>query len=308
MPRIAWAISLSTLAGGVACSLSLDADRVQCKRQEDCSGHGLDARAICIAGVCSEPAVVVEIDAGDAEAPDARTEDPVWGCLDDLPPAIEPDPTVPVRSLARFYAILNSTPLAGLPVKACLPTDLTCAEPLGASVTGANGFVAFDLYHGFTGYLDISPSAEEPDIMPSVFYVQPIPDKNVPASEERPPGANLVKHSEFAFLSGSVGKEVKQEYGHLLFGALNCQSAFVANTIGRAEPISVDTFTIYTDAAGTPSLTAGKTTDSGQGGYINLPPGMVTVTLNRDDGRRIATREVLIRKGSITYALIGPRR
>lgn len=272
-------------------------------------GRGLGGQAVCVARVCTEP-VERSRDAGavdaDVEGVDALVADPVWGCLDNVAPPAEPEPATPVRFLTRFQGILSTAPLVGLPVKACLATDLACAQPYASTITTDAGVAAFTLYHGFLGYVDVAPSDDNPDIIPALYYVRPVPDKKVVVSEELVPTANLVKNAEFAFLTNSIGKQVKTQYGHLFFGALNCQGRFAANAVLRAEPISSDTFTYYTDAAGTPSITQDKTTESGNGGYINLPPGEVTVTLRLDNGRRIGEHKVVIRKGTITYLPVGP--
>lgn len=305
-PGAAALLSLSLAVGAVACSLATGADRVQCKSNADCIQRGDGTASICQQQVCtsvspSEAELVV-----DGGGRDAREDDPVWGCLGNVPPSPTPDPSTPVGFYTRFQGILTASAMVDLPVKACLLSDENCVTPFATGATDAQGIAGFQLYEGFRGYLEIAPSASDPNVMPAIHFVQPVPSKAVAVSAERPPALNLVTKTEFAYLSGSVSKEVDPEYGHLFFGAVDCQGLFAAEATLRPDTIGANTFSYYTDSAGTPSLTQGKTTVSGNGGYINLPPGKIHVVLSRVNGQRVGEQDVIIRKGTISYLFIGP--
>ncbi|HVH45429.1 MAG TPA: hypothetical protein VM925_23910 [Labilithrix sp.] len=303
-------LTACTFGVAAACSLAVDADRTQCSKNADCLGRGgLSSKAICVAKVCTEPlATVVEEDAG-ADA-DAAPVDKTWGCLGNLPELPVEEPDVPVERYLRFSSIISTKPLVGLPVKACLVTDETCAQPYAGTPkeTDAAGLLSVTLYSGFRGYFDITPAGDYANLMPAIYYVLPIPDKNYAVTADRSPSIALFTKNELEFAVASVGKALKEEYGHLIFGIMDCSPGLVADVVVRAEPISNQTFTFYTDGTGVPSITQSKTSQNGNGGFVNLPAGKVKMRATLESGRFVGERELLIRPGTITYLIFGPTK
>ncbi|HVH44678.1 MAG TPA: hypothetical protein VM925_20135 [Labilithrix sp.] len=287
-----------------ACTFVMNADRIQCVSNKDCAGRGLPANARCQVGVCVVPPPVIQ-DSATIDVPDAPL-DPTWGCLGNMPPVPFPDKSTPVHFRARFEGLLTQLPLDALPVKACTLLDLGCAQPVdGPRDTDAEGVIDMVVHHGFRGYLDIGATEAHSDLMPSLLYALPVPNKTV-APQDPPPVWNLLTKNEFEFAAGSVGKTLNPSFGHLFFAAVDCQGITAVGATLQAETITAETFTYYTDAQGTPSITQARTSQSGNGGFLNLPVGTVTVRLSREDGELIGSHNVIIRAGSITYMLFGP--
>ncbi|HVH44679.1 MAG TPA: hypothetical protein VM925_20140 [Labilithrix sp.] len=302
---------MCTLSGVVACSFVVGYDREQCITNTDCLNRGLSARAICVDQVCTEPPVTPPTDAAKVEV-DAPPEDPVWGCLGRVPPLPNVERTVPVHFVAQFQTLAGD-PLAGLSVKVCNQLDVQCAAPHEGTpqLTNSEGLLDVTVYSGYRGYLDVETELDGgafSTFMPSVSYIQPIPDKAKP-----PPGdagarfpTRLLTKEEVKYYAVVAGEEAKDEYGHLLYTAFDCQGNLAADVVLKAETVTADSAIFYIDEEGNPSLTQGKTGRSGAGGYLNLPSGSVGMTLSRSNGARIAQQNVIMRPGTITYTLFEP--
>lgn len=291
-------IASASLFAFVACSLYVDTDRNQCSRDEECHGRGgLPGSAVCVLGACSEAPV-----SADSGVVDALPEDPVWGCLGKAPPLAASEPAAPVDYRVGFINVVSRGELSELGLKACASSDRDCKAPLAGSETktGTDGIATVRVHSGFRGFLEIGTSPDIEDLVPSLLYVQPVPDKARP--EGYPTDIwGLVTKSSFAFIAASADKEVKKGYGHVFFHASDCSGKPASGVTVRAEPIAADTFIYYLDAAGSPGLTQTSTEDLGIGGYLNLPPGTTTLTYTRFDGARIGSDEVIVREDQITY-------
>lgn len=103
-----------------------------------------------------------------------------------------------------------------------------------------------------------------------------------------------------------MGRTIGEQYGHFFFNAVDCQGNAAAKVVVQASAITVDTFNYYVDTFGTPSLTRTSTSETGRGGYINLPAGPSDFTLLRDTGGIIGPQHIVIRPGSITYMHFTP--
>ncbi|HVH41649.1 MAG TPA: hypothetical protein VM925_04880 [Labilithrix sp.] len=295
---------IPVIASIAACTVVIHSDRAQCSGNEDCVGRGLSANAVCLVGVCAEPDPVAA-DEVDAAVEDSGPADPIWGCIGKVPPALAPDPSVPVTFRARYVGLISSSAMSGLTIKPCEVKDATCAGFTGTPfLTNDNGQVDVPLHNGFRGYLEIGPSEQVPNLMPTLSYIQPVPDKN--NMPEKPFTWVLLTKSDLDFLVANSQKAVNPELGHIIYGTRNCQYVRPPNTRVRAEPIAADTFAFYTDPSGLPSLTQGKTSVSGNGGFINMPPGYVTVHFSTENGDDVGAFEVLVRAGTITQLVFGP--
>lgn len=296
---------LPILGGALACSLVVDAGREQCAADADCVGHYPGLSAVCAGGECR--AVTGGAGAGDGAPP--APEDPVWGCLGNVPPppAEETVPSVTIR--AAFFSLITNAYLPGLSAKACSNLDQACATPVPGTLTQTDdaGVATMQVPHGFRGYIDVVPSTDA--LVPVIRPILPVPDTSVTDETttfaERSP---MFTWFDFTALAESVGKKANPEYGHFFFTAVDCSGNNAANAIMLAEAraLTNDTFTYYTDAAGLPSITPRQTTSSGHGGFVNVSPGSATFTLMLDDGRRVGTETVVIRPGTITIVRFRP--
>jgi hypothetical protein len=287
-------------AGLLACSLVVQAEREQCTKDADCLAHA--PNAICVAHVCQPAVAPVEAGAPDAATtdPDATTTDP-WGCLGHVVTQNE-DHTAPVDFQFTFLDIAGN-PLPDVSAKLCRFLDFGCQTPIGGPyVSDGQGTVTLPLYIGFRGYLDIAPTEAHPDLLPSIFYL-PILDARFAATPHI--SATLGSTVQLNYITQQAGKPANPALGHIVYIACDCQPAVAADVTAQADPVVAETYPFYFDTNGVPSATQGKTAAMGTGGFINLTPGVVTLSYDHD-GQRIGSQNVIIRQGSMSYVVAAP--
>lgn len=298
----------SALVGGAlaACTLVGDADRVQCNVDADCTNHGIGPDAKCVARACAvaPPAP----DASVAEIAPVPV-DPIWGCTGAAySPAVE-EPNVPFTIRPEFFGPFDQAPIAGVGVKACAETDDACKSPLPDTIATSDerGAVETPLYAGFRGYLDFTPPAG-PGIppLPTIAYFLAV-DKNRPTVNPFRP-MPLYSKPIIEIIVSENSRPLRSDLGIVLYTVFDCANQFASDVQVRVDPITADTFSFYTDDIGTPSITQQQTSSEGTGGFINLPPGRVTLTAARASGGPVATIEVVIRSGTVTDVLFDPHR
>lgn len=293
------------VAGLASCTLIMDADRRQCATNDDCVRGSGRANEICATGVCEAVASpLAETDA----ASDSEPEDPAWACLNrtgTLPPE---ELGVPVPLYRRYVGAVNPAPVEGLSVKACRYDDDTCARPVGVPVvTDATGFIETPVFAGFRGYLELTASeATSSAIMPTLSFISAIDKARPPVNP--PVAVPLFTRDDMDFIVGTVARKVNPQLGIFLFTVRNCEGKPVQGAQVRVEPIAADTFGFYTDATGTPGLTQQATSPDGSGGFVNLPPGRVTITVSRASGAVGWSSDLLIRADTISDTFIDPQR
>ncbi|HVH42041.1 MAG TPA: hypothetical protein VM925_06845 [Labilithrix sp.] len=306
-----WALrsgAMAMLAGIVACSIVIHADREQCARKEDCLGHGLSANAMCVESVCMIPDASAPIDTGGPEPDvDSGPVDPRWACIGNVAKGPSREPNVPVHYLARFELFADAGPLVGLPVSACNNTDSLCAAPIDGTpvLTDSAGFADFNLFSGFLGFFQMGAYDGGPaDLMDHIHYVLPQPDADAGPPVEQ--SVVMFTSSQLTAFAAGFAKEVKPELGHIFFTAIDCQGNPAADLTLKSDTVTASTFLTYSDADGTATLTQGKTSARGTGAVVNLPLGAISMTLSRETGQQLGRRNVLVQKGKVTTILLGP--
>lgn len=241
------------------------------------------------------------VDGGASACHDAGPSDPRWGCLGAVQAEVE-DPAAPLEVPFTFSDLGGNT-LPNISVKLCRFIDVDCQSPMGAPyVSDAEGTVRLPLYRGFRGYLDIAPSEEHPELLPTVFYVPVI---NAQRANDPQFFVTLGSTLQLTSITQQAGKPTNPAFGHLVFIAYDCLTAPAAEVAARTDPRTEETYAFYFDSSGVPSTTQEKTAASGQGGVINLAPGVVVLSYDRD-GQRIGSQNVIIRRGGMTYVTADP--
>ena len=269
--------------GAAACSVVLDAPKVQCASDRDCTARGPTfAGAVCVQGFCQSPT-------------SAR-----WACLGQ-PAARPPASGGEVAVTMEFYdSVRTDQAVRGIEVRPCARLDVTCTAPLGAAVASDNdGRATVTVPSGFDGYLEM----KGPGVVPGLFFFSPAPTA---AATYR---IALVTPESFAGLAQAVGASLDPAQGHAFLFALDCARTFGTFADGvsyEAEPVGDATRAFYLRDR-LPSTSATTTDPGGVGGFANLPPGVVSLR-----GRVAATGDatgsvgLLIRAGTISYAPIVP--
>lgn len=267
-------VLLLTGLASVSCSVLVDKNRVQCHSNDDCAAFA--AGAVCVDGVCQA--------------------DPVWGCLGHvtLPPAASGQFTATIH----LRDLITGAPIPGVSGRVCEKLDVTCQMPLGAEVTaGDSGDLRLPVPGGFAGYVEM----RAPDKMPGIYFFNPPVD-----ADREVPAVPLLDQNLVAQLAMLNGRDLSADRGHVLLGGYDCQhmpAQGMRLATDDADATSSDFYVVNN----VPKAGAMATDSSGRGGFINLKPGIVTLTASLlADSRKIATVSLYVRAGTITYTSIVP--
>ncbi len=269
------------LAGG--CSLILDSERSQCEVDADCEALGLENTT------CDDNNVCVPV------------VDTTWGCVGNV--QWDMATSDPLVMNARLRRLSDESPVEGATAMLCGPLDTDCVSPLDTMVSDSNGVISGTAYYGFRGYTLIEPPTSYPNMAPAILWASPPRFDEVPAEDIQP--IHLTAVDEVAGISIILGVSINPEAGHIFGLTSDCNAAPVGNVTLRADVIGTDTQQYYFDGS-VPSKTATETGPDGFGGFINLPPGLVTITATSLDVGLVGSVTVLIKPGHITYLGIGP--
>jgi hypothetical protein len=94
--------------------------------------------------------------------------------------------------------------------------------------------------------------------------------------------------------------------GLALFSIQDCNGAFSPGVAFEAHEADAAT-TRYYDLDGLPAVPAAMTGPDGSGGFLNAPPGPLSVEARLPDGAvPLASASVWVRPGFISYGLLRP--
>lgn len=282
----------------VACSLALEAEETQCSTDADCSARGFTG-ATCEDSVCKAP---VTTDAGaDSDASDAPS-DPKWGCIGKITWA-SPDTSASITLVSRFLKLVGETPIADMDVRACARLDVNCSQPVATAKTDSDGKATMKLFKGFDGYTLAAPPASFPEMMPAILLNVPPPTEDELEPSEP---VHLTSKGEINAIGALVQKQLEPGMGHVFGLALDCQGKPTAGVTLKVDTVSPSTIGYYVASSGLPSATLGETSARGEAGYLNLPPGYVTITATSVDKGKVGSVTALIKPDHITYVPLPP--
>jgi hypothetical protein len=310
---------------GVACSLLVPLNAVQCSTDGDCLARGAAfAGAVCVSHVCTSPGSDggpsdggSQDGPGEAEAA-VDTSGP-WGCLAFPPGASDPDATVAV-TLTLFdpiqpytlggsvdggndLTILQAAPEPGVAVEACNPLDPFCHTPVtGTFLTDDGGAVTLSLNGGFDGIYYMTRS----DSFPTLFYPGRLlvgqtavgyPVALLPYAEANGLGAAL----QIQLASGPDAG-----VGHIFGAVFDCQDRHVG---GVSLALGNDAGTQFYLQNTVPSTSATETDTSGTVGWLNVPICSTTIqpTIVDPNGPKLPSYTVFVIPGSETLIYFRPR-
>lgn len=211
----------------------------------------------------------------------------------------------------------SGQPLPNAGVKACARADTACSQPLAAGTTGENGRVLLPGLPlgatGFTGFFEVTVPGEAPTLS---FVLPPIPHTTAY-------GRSYFGKATTTFFSNILGVTYDPTRGHLLAEAHDCHELVdgeycwtkgdctllkypggIAFEIDIVDPAIVRAYV----APRTISRDATATTDtSGGGGFLNVPPGPVTITARvAQTGQLYARQTVFVRAGAFSAVVMTP--
>ncbi len=188
--------------------------------------------------------------------------------------------------------------LDGLNVKMCVPSDSDCTVPIDRGVTDPSGMVLLvNRSQAPNGFLEISSPSMA--IVPLLHYWSfPFSEQNagfyLPVFVFAPTSIDTVMRS--------LGIQNDPTRGHLLIHAYDCDFRGAFDVVFDFAPgRDASSQSYYTDLANF-STTATATGQSGYGGFVNVPPGKVTVTATpKSLGRPSTSVSVFVRAGAFTF-------
>jgi hypothetical protein len=213
--------------------------------------------------------------------------------------------------------IVQYSPLAGLPVRACPESyDSTCANGTPWQTTNDAGLSTFTLLNSFDGFFEFDPDA-------GLFTTSFWPGLMVAGDTTATIGATTLPLAAIgelqAVLPGvHIDGEADGGLGHVLLTVYDCQdhsAPGVSFTPSSTAPAGggYATQLFYTASAGgpgmeLPSTTATKTDNSGTGGILNVPTGLLTVAVTQaSTGRQVGVVNVLVPPGRAAAAILRVR-
>ncbi len=299
-PSLPVSLLAAIAAGAAACSLLAAPTGEQCTTTSDCAARGAKfANTQCQDKVCvAKPA------ANDAGA-DSGPVDPRWACLGkvrlETPKKSTLKVSVPLRDLT------TRGPVVQMSCRLCAKVDPDCTTPLAGPVSPSpDGIVSFDVSANFDGYIEarapIPDGGTLPAYVPSlVFFNPPLVDDTVYIA------IPLVSYTVLATLAQQTGgNTIDPALGGALFEAHDCKGAATDGVTATIDN-SIDTTRRFFFVNGLPNEASKGTDATGYGGFINVPPGVRTLTGDRVDGKgRLGTMSVLVRKSYLSYSVLPP--
>jgi hypothetical protein len=280
-----------------ACTFVFDAGLKQCDVDADCAERGF-ARAQCVNEICQE-----------------AERDPIWGCLEEGPPATT-DTIVPFSLQVRTTGMI---PITNATVRACSRLEpVRCLNPLGApSKVDANGIAKLEVPQDFNGYFEVygpmGPDVEDPNFVRILVYMPP---REIIRGDRGNDSRGVFGFSLEAIqsLAVFVGAAFDSDTGLAVLTALNCAGTAVPSTtfaLASESAKTEKTKSFYT-FENIPSLDAKETDVAGTGGFTNLVPGPVSFLATANDNgtpRSLTTAQgtsAFTRAGWYTQVYVSP--
>lgn len=266
-------LSASLLA---ACTLTVDANRVQCRTQADCTARGSAfVNATCIDSICQL--------------------DPAWACLSE--PASPSTQAPPFTISVTARDLVSQSPVSNAQIRLCRKLDVDCASPVATSVTDATGATTFmGSASDFSGYLQVAADG----VVPTLYFFNPAIDRNQSvALTLASPAAN------FGLLL-QLGQQPVPGHGNIVISSSDCTGKPAAGVVYSTPGGDDKSLPFYTVAT-LPTGTAHGTDGGGYGGVVNVPAGATTVTATLASSHaELGTISLLVRDGATTYSRILP--
>ncbi len=259
-----------------------------CSMDADCRDRGPGTESnICENNMCVGPectgnaACATKLGTSAAICQKNRCEDPVWGCLDDDPPA--------PKAKFNFSAVvidLNTNPVAGAVAESCRPMPGTgCGALTGGPVaTDAQGKVMFDVTAGTRGF-DGLFRVEADGLIPLEFHTLGLVSRDVAITDQAPlvmvPTGTI---HNFGLLGGKDIDESTSAIITMRFYDCMDRPAEGLFIDPRGSPNS---FFFSSGESFTPNVDATGTSEQGIGGVVNLNPGLETLDIIDVESQRV---------------------
>jgi hypothetical protein len=274
-----------------------------CAADTECIARGIPGGR-CVEGRCWEPEA--ECTTGDEcitrgpEFVGGRCQDrlcepnPKWRC-DPLLPASATDTR---EIILPVIDALSRRPLADVPILACNKLDLTCMTPIAMVTTDMDGDAKLLVPTSFAGYMQ---QTERSDYVPAMYFMPALLPENGRLSN-----FPLVPNGSFTGLALALGAQVDRTRGHAMLIIEDCQGLALGGVRFSSPQADMATTDFYV-VDQIPTSSASETTPEGQGGFANLPAGVIEITATEVKTGLVFNKvTLLMRAGMVTTAYIKP--
>ncbi|HET8937209.1 MAG TPA: hypothetical protein VFN67_27395 [Polyangiales bacterium] len=245
----------------------------ECKSDQDCVQRGAEY----MGGRCEKNLCV---------------PNPRWRC--------EPPPSASgSNTRALTLPVIDALALSGLanvPIVACDRDDHECMQPVATASTDKDGTAVLTVPATFSGYMQ---QTERSDFAPAMYFAEPSYNgafRNFP----------LIPAASFSGLALALGTSLDRARGHAMLIVEDCQGQTLSG-ITFTTPLADDKTTQFYVRDQIPTDAATDTPPEGDGGYVNLPTGVVEITAaDPKTGLVINRVSALIRAGTVTTVYIRP--
>jgi hypothetical protein len=259
---------------GAGCSAVVDAGRVQCTTDADCTKRGESfASSTCVESFC--------------QVADA------WSCAVHAPLVDKSSKKFSVDF--NLFDAVSMKPAAGIDASLCGKLDIECSLPTGTMKTEADGVVRFDVSSAFDGYVQLNAEGYDP----TMIFLPPVTEA---LSLGQFPLTTMVAT---AVLGGQLGKPLLPNTGRVLVTTTGCDKQTASGVTLSGENMGDDAAVFYA-VGGFPSFTASETDSSGFAGFVNVLPGSVTLSAALSDGRKIGRVALFVRANYVSVRRLQP--
>ncbi len=225
-----------------------------------------------------------------------------WSCIGNVSWPQSTTPGAPIDYKTKFLGYSLAGPIAGLTVRACNKASGDCAGAVPTGTTGSDGFVTLHLgSNAFDGYLFLTGSG----VYPALVYRQPHVVQSVNEDEFFFRAETVPSAADVSTLLQLIGATVDSARAVLILSMLDCDGYTAPGVTFASSAADGSTVGFYT-ASGVPATASVVTDVDGSGGFVNVPPGLVTVTASVASIGVVGRATVWARPGSQTLADLVP--
>jgi hypothetical protein len=271
------------LAG--ACHRLLELDEPQCDNDGACLDRGFAAGVRCVDERCRP-----------AEAPPPPTGP--WACLGRVEFPRATGAMVPFELQVRDIA--SNLGLAGANARLCGRNDSACSSSFSPLISDAEGYLAWTVSDNFDGYAEVDLATYARSIYyPQISYIR--------RGGGRGPYVSLGKPELLQALAQANGASRDPAAGDALLYVVDCDGKPAGGVRFETEAVQPNTLPYYL-VNRVPDGSAPETDAVvGGGGFLNLPARLVSFrAFVGATGQTISTVSLIVRPGSVTFAVVEP--
>lgn len=296
------AAAILLVTAGAACTILTNSNASQCKVDSDCEARGQSGQQ-CSAGVCVARSTASSDSGAEAEA---GPVDPKWGCLGNVRWG-SPDLSQKVTLHYHFVRFVGETPVTDMDILGCQRIDPECRGPVATAKTNDAGIADLEVPKYFEGFVKIEPPASYPEMMPSLFFVIPPPERSWQPDAGSNEPVHLPTTTDINLFGKLAGLQLDPALGHIFGITVDCAGKVTPGVSLKASRRDPKTWQYYTDSLGAPSSEISETTAKAEAGFINLPEGPVTIEATVPSiGKKLGSYSLLVRAGHVTFVALPP--